>query len=168
MGEERFGRRATTLLLLLVYLAVAAGCLYYFVIFLIVPVITFVRSILPNALPIEVNVITVLYISAFVAAAILVFPAIRFFWQQRRIPQRVIDGLATLRSTAIQQILNGKVSTDVELKLWETKEEDWQQDVLAVLRRHFPQAEVLVLNTLELYSKSVFPMPLIMNTLFDS
>ena len=53
----------------------------------------------------------------------------RFFWQQRRVPQRVIDGLAVLRSTAIRDILNEKVSTDAELNAWEAKEVGWQQKV---------------------------------------
>jgi len=157
MVEERFGRTATNVLLILLYLALVATSLYFIVSLLVIPVVTFVRSILPDALSVEVNAITVLYISAFVAAAILVFPAIRFFWQQRRVPQRVIDGLAVLRSTAIQEILNGKVSSDVELKAWEAKEEGWQQDVLVVLRKHFPKAEVLGFEYLGVIQQAVFP-----------
>jgi hypothetical protein len=81
----------------------------------------------------------------------------RFFWQQRRVPQRVIDGLAVLRSTAIRDILNEKVSTDAELNAWEAKEVGWQQKVLAVLKEHFPEAEVLGFEYLGVIQQVGFP-----------
>ena len=157
MIEGRFGRRATTLLLLLLYLALVAASLYTFMDYLVMPVVAFVRTILPHALPIEVNAITLFYSSAFIAAAILMFPAIKFFWQQRRVPQHVIDDLAALRSTAVMEILNGKVSSDAELKIWEAKDETWQNSVLTVLRKHFSKAEVLGFEYLGVIQQVGFP-----------
>jgi hypothetical protein len=157
MIEGRFGRRATNLLLILLYLALVTMSLYIIVVFLVMPVIAFVRAILPHALSVEVNTITIFYSSAFVAAAILMFPAIRFFWQQRRVPQRVIDDLAALRSRAIAEILNAKVSSDAELKTWEAKDEAWQNSVLGVLRKHFAKAEVLGFEYLGVIQQVGFP-----------
>ncbi len=72
-------------------------------------------------------------------------------------PQYAVDNLATLRSAAITDILNGKVSSDAELKIWEAKDETWQNSVLTVLRKHFSKAEVLGFEYLGVIQQVGFP-----------
>jgi hypothetical protein len=97
MMEERFGRRATGFLLLLLYVALVAACIYFIVEYLVLPVVDVVKWALPHAQAIEINTITILYICGFTAAAVLLYPVLQFFWQQRRVPQKVLDRLAELR-----------------------------------------------------------------------
>ena len=75
---------------------------------------------------------------------------------RRSIPQAVIDELAELRSRAIHDILNARVQNDVDFAAWTGVDEQWTNDVLAVLRENFPRAEVLGFQRLGIIAPVAF------------
>jgi hypothetical protein len=157
MFEKRFGRFFTSLLLLLIGLGVGATGLYLFVSLFVKPVGTFLFARLPTISLPEVNLITTIYAAAFIAVAALVLPSLVFYWRSRGVPQKVVDELAELRVDGLIHILNGKVTDDASLKTWEARHEKWCQDVLSILRKHFPKAEVLGFETLGVIYPVSFP-----------
>lgn len=78
----------------------------------------------------------------------LMFGAVHAFREWRNptkgdAPQSAVDELAELRSRAIHEILNAKVSSPEELEALRDLEEVWQGEVARVLVEHFPKSEVL-------------------------
>ncbi len=154
MLEERFGRTATTGLLLLIGFAIAAYSLHIIVIHLVVPFYAFVSSHLSGVL--EINIVTVFYVTAFIAAGVLLLPLVWLVITKRKVSQNVLDQLAELRSKAIREILNAKITTDDELRAWKTINEQWRADVINVLKDHFPKAEVLGFERLGVIQQLAF------------
>lgn len=74
MLEDRFGRLATTALLLLIGLAIAAYAIHIIASHLVIPVYGWVSTHMTGGL--EINVVTVFYVTAFVAAAVLLLPLV--------------------------------------------------------------------------------------------
>lgn len=140
MLEERFGRHATTGLLFLIGLAIAAYSLNIVFEHLIMPIYRFLGPFISGP---EITVATVFYVTAFVAAAIVLFPLGWLFLSKRTIPQVIVDQLAELRSKAIHDILNRTVINDAELATFKSTHETWRKQVLELLEKHFPTAEAL-------------------------
>ncbi len=157
MFEQRFGRRTTSALLLLIAAAVVVFCLQIIVSVGVIPVFRLVRDALPNAELPAINVITALYVAGALALAALLAPTVRYLLEHRRVPQSVVDELALLRKTAIDDILNGSVQSEADLKAWEQSEEDWEQSVSNTLRKHFPEAEALGFESLGVIQPVNFP-----------
>lgn len=157
MIENRFGRPITTALLALILVAIAAVCLGTIGSFLVLPVYTFVATTFPGLGAQGVNITTVLYVSAAIAAIMLLAPAIRLFWQRRRVPQKVLNRLAELRKDAIQDLLNGPVASLADFALWKTRDDAWWNQVVAYLKQHFPTSDVLSFEYIGVFYPTQFP-----------
>jgi len=157
MFEKHLGRWPTKILIFCIGLGAGGYGLSVFVTSFVMPLMHLIQAHLPASLPIEVNLITTIYVAAFVAIIALVIPTIIFLLQKIRLPQRVIDELAGLRSSAIHEILNGEVKSDTELAVWEKKEDAWRDKVLDILRKRFPMAEVLGFEFLGVIQQVGFP-----------
>jgi|SRR5450759_497981 hypothetical protein len=142
MIENRLGRGATTLAILVLYLAIIAVGLHTIATYLVVPTYNFLAAVLPPLGVEGVTVTTILYVGALLAVAILLGPAILFFWRVRRVPQRVLDHLAELRREAVQDILNGPVASGTDFDAWKIKDDDWWAKVVSYLKQHFPKSDV--------------------------
>jgi hypothetical protein len=154
--EKRFGKTLTTIVLLLVMVAIVVICLG--VIWSgVAGIYGIVRDALPNVTPPAVNVVTAFYVTALVAVAALLFTTFQYFSGHRRVPQTVIDQLAELRKAAVDDILNGRVTTAKQLGAWETREKQWEEAVSKILQAHFPKSEVLGFETLGLIQPMGFP-----------
>jgi hypothetical protein len=143
MFEKHLGKWPTKILIFCIGLGAGGYAISIFVTSFVLPLASFVRGNLPASMAPEINLITAIYVAAFVAIVALVIPIIFYLLQKIRPPQRVIDDLAELRSAAIHDILNGKVRSNKDLAVWEKKEDIWCQQVLGILRKNFSKAEVL-------------------------
>lgn len=115
------------------------------------------NDVLPNAALPELNVLTGFYVAALIAITALLFPAFQYFVRHRRVPQSVVDALAELRKTAIDKILNGRVTSPQEFKAWEAEQSEWRESVSALLKEHFSKAEVLGFQSLGVFQPATFP-----------
>jgi hypothetical protein len=157
MIENRFGRPVTTGLLILVLLAIAAFCINTIGTFLVVPIYNFVATTFPGLGAPGVTVTSLLYVSAAIAAIILLAPAAYYFWKNRRIPRSVLDQLAELRKEAIQDILNGPVKSAADFDAWKVKDDDWWNRVVTYLKQHFPKYDVLSFEYIGVFNVTTFP-----------
>ena len=156
MLEERFGRIATTGLLLLIGLAIAAYSIHVIVTQMVLPLYEFVSSHLSGGL--EITIATVFYVTAFIAAAVILLPLLWIALTKRRISQAVIDTLAELRSRAIHEIYNAAIKTEAEFSEWKIRNDAWREEVISVLAKHFPKSEVLGFQRLGAIPLSMFPV----------
>ena len=76
---------------------------------------------------------------------------------RQSVPQEVLDKLADLRSKAIHEVLNGKVETESDLTAWKVTDDAWREDVLRILKKHFPKSEVLGFERLGIIQPAIFP-----------
>ena len=111
----------------------------------------------PTAAFPELNVLTAFYVTALIAITALLFPAFQYFVRHRRVPQSVVDALAELRKTAVDKILNGRVTNPQEFRAWEEEERAWPQSVIDLLEEHFAKAEVLGFQSLGVFEPGTFP-----------
>lgn len=155
--EDRFGRNFTTGLLVLIVGAIVVLCGYVIIDYGIAPISKFLKESFPSIPRVEINFVTIAYVMGLIVLGALVIQALSFFWQHRRVPQRVVDRLAQLRSNAIHDILNRQVVTASELALWKADEERWRAEVLTELTKHFPKAEVLGFDYLGVIQPVAFP-----------
>lgn len=154
MLEDRFGRRTTTGLLFLIGIAIAAYAIHIFLEHLIIPLYFFLRPFISGP---EITIVTVFYVTAFIAAAIMLFPLGWLFLSRTTIPQAIVDQLAVLRSSSIHEILNCKVTNDTELTKFKTTQEMWRNNVMRILQNHFPKAEALGFERLGVIPQLAFP-----------
>jgi len=157
MLEERFGRRATTGLLLLIGLAIAVYCLHMIWIHLVDPIYGWVSKHFPSISLPEISIVTVFYVTAAMAAILVLWFAIWFGFSRRRVPQSVVNDLAEFRSEAIHDILNKKVNTEEDLADFNKVNDAWAERVEGTLQKHFPKSELLGFQRLGVIQMTAFP-----------
>ena len=154
--EKRLGRTLTNIVAYLVWTTVVLFCLG--VIWrTAIAIYNSISGAFPTVSVPALNVLTGFYVTALIGIAALLFSAFQYFIRQRRVPQRVVDQLAKLRKSAIDNILNGRITTPRELKTWETRENAWEKSVSEILDKHFPKAEVLGFESLGVIQPVAFP-----------
>jgi hypothetical protein len=116
-----------------------------------------IRDELPTAALPELNVLTAFYVTALIAITALLFPAFQYFVRHRSVPQSVVDALAELRKTAVDKILNSRVTNPQEFRAWEEEQSAWPQSVIDLLEEHFSKAEVLGFQSLGVIEPATFP-----------
>ena len=154
MFEERYGRPLTTALLGLVGIGIAAVCINAAFSLILIHLWDYLSK---HFRPPEVTIITLFYMSAFIAVAILLIPFWSIISARRRVSQGVVDRLAELRRESVDDILNGTVASKNDLATWKQTEESWRDRVSTVLEQHFPKAEVLGFKWLGLIQPVSFP-----------
>lgn len=145
MIEERFGRRSTTGLMFLIGLAIASYCLYAIFHYLVLPVHGFLSPYLQAP---QITVATVFYVTAFIAAAIVLFPLAFAFLSRRKVSQSALDRLSELREEGINTVYAAPVRNEVEFNDWKIKKTEWENKIRGHIKDRFPKSDYVFARNL--------------------
>ncbi len=143
--EDRFGRRSTTGLLFLIALAIASYCVYVVFSYLVLPVYGFLSTYLHAP---EITVATVFYTTAFIAAAIILFPLAYVYLSRRKVSQSALDKLSELREEGINAVYAAPVRSEIQFSEWKTKKTEWEKKIRNHIKNSFPKSDYLFASSL--------------------